>query len=225
MTQALHIGLMVPINNTTFAQEVLVWMPPGSRATTLRIPRGKGMLTTDTLPAYKAAALELAAQFKGSDVDVVAYGCTAAGFIFGPQGDAELAQELHQVTAKPVVTTARSMVLSLQAAGVNDIALVTPYLDAVNTQLKAFLADGGIRVRRFNSFFSTDVDALGRITAEQVKEMVLQTNDDGCQAVFIACAQLPTATILEELREILGKPVLSSNWGTTHQAQLAMALT
>jgi arylmalonate decarboxylase len=111
----------------------------------------------------------------------------------------------------------------LQAAGVNDIALVTPYLDAVNTQLKAFLADGGIRVRRFNSFFASDVDALGRITAEQVKEMVLKTDDDGCQAVFIACAQLPTATILAELREILGKPVLSSNWGTTHQAQLAMA--
>jgi arylmalonate decarboxylase len=105
---------------------------------------------------------------------------------------------------------------------VNDIALVTPYLDAVNTQLKAFLADGGIRVRRFNSFFANDVDALGRITAEQVKEMVMQTNDDGCQAVFIACAQLPTATILEELRAILGKPVFSSNWGTTHQAQLAL---
>jgi arylmalonate decarboxylase len=153
---------------------------------------------------------------------VVAYGCTAAGFIFGPKGDADLAQELQLVTAKPVVTTARSMVLTLQAAGVNDIALVTPYLDAVNTQLKAFLADGGIRVRRFNSFFANDVDALGRITAEQVKEMVMQTDDDGCQAVFIACAQLPTATILEELRAILGKPVFSSNWGTTHQAQLAL---
>jgi arylmalonate decarboxylase len=50
----------------------------------------------------------------------------------------------------------------------------------------------------------------------------MQTNDDGCQAVFIACAQLPTATILEELRAILGKPVFSSNWGTTHQAQLAL---
>ena len=223
MSQALHIGLMVPINNTTFAQEVLSWLPAGSRATTLRIPRGKGMLTTETLPAYRAAALELASQFKNSDVDVVAYGCTAAGFIFGPKGDADLAHELHQVTAKPVVTTARSMVLTLQAAGVNDIAWITPYLEAVNTQLKAFLADGGIRVRRFNSFFANDVDALGRITAAQVQEMVMQTNDDGCQAVFIACAQLPTASILDELRTTLGKPVFSSNWGTTHQAQLSLA--
>jgi len=68
---------------------------------------------------------------------------TAAGFIFGPKGDADLAQELQQVTAKPVVTTARSMVLTLQAAGVNDIALVTPYLDAVNTQLKALFGRWG----------------------------------------------------------------------------------
>ena len=114
MRMAINVGLMVPINNTTFEGELLAWLPAGSTCTTLRIPRGKGLLTPETLPAYKAQALELAARFATMDIDVVAYGCTAAGFISGPAGDAQLARELATVTGKPVVTTARSMVLALQ---------------------------------------------------------------------------------------------------------------
>ena len=218
MTAALKVGLMVPINNTTMERELLAWLPAGSSCTTLRIPRGKGLLTPETMPAYKAQALSLAAQFANAEIEVVAYGCTAAGFISGPVGDAQLAGELAEITGKPVVTTARSMVLALQESGAKGIALVTPYMDAVNEQLKLFLADGGIRVRRFNSLHAADVDALGRIRSDAVAQLARQTMDNDCEALFIACAQLPTYEILDELRQEFGCPVLSSNWATARQA-------
>ena len=224
MTPALHVGLMVPSNNTTFEREVLAWLPPGSSCTTLRIPRGKGLLTPATLPAYKGQALSLAAQFSDSDIDVVAYGCTAAGFMDGPAGDAQLARDLAAITGKPVVTTARSMVLALQEAKARDIALVTPYLDAVNEQLKAFLADGGIRVKRFNSFYAANVDELGRIRSDAVARFARQTMSDECDTLFIACAQLPTVDILDDLRNEYKRPVLSANWATTRQAMRACRL-
>jgi maleate cis-trans isomerase len=214
MTAALNVGLMVPINNTTFERELLAWLPAGSTCTTLRIPRGEGLLTPDTLPAYKAQALLLAARFAGARIDVVAYGCTAAGFIAGPAADAQLERELSAITGKPVVTTARSMVRALQALQVNDIALVTPYLDAVNERLKAFLAEGGIRVRRFNSFYAANVEELGRIRADAVARLARETMGADCEALFIACAQLPTFEILDGLGRELGRPVLSSIWAT-----------
>jgi maleate cis-trans isomerase len=217
MTVAINVGLMVPINNTTFEDELLAWLPAGSTCTTLRIPRGKGLLTPATLPAYKAQALELAKRFASMDIDVVAYGCTAAGFISGPAGDAQLARELAAVTGKPVVTTARSMVLALQESKVRHIALVTPYLDAVNNQLKAFLANGGIGVTRFNSFFAANVDELAGIDSAAVARLARATMSDDCDALFIACAQLPTRGILDELRNEFGRPVLSSIWATTQQ--------
>lgn len=222
MSVAARIGLMVPINNTTFDDEIRSWLPPGATCTTLRIPRGKGLLTPETLPAYKAQALALAKQFATPDIDVVAYGCTAAGFISGPAGDAQLAAELAQITGKPVVTTARSMVLALQEVGAKNIALVTPYTDTVNDQLRAFLDDGGIGVRRFNSFYAPDVDALGRIQSAAVDKLARETVDEACDALFIACAQLPTRDILDGLRRDLGRPVFSSNWGTTRQALRAL---
>ncbi len=217
MAAAIHVGLMVPSNNTTFERELPGMLPSGSRCTTLRIPRGQGLLTPATLPAYKAGALKLAEQFARMDVDVVAYGCTAAGFIDGPAGDARLARELAAVTGKTVVTTARSMVLGLQEIGAKRIALVTPYLDAVNDQLKLFLADGGIEVRRFNSFFAPDVEALGRIDSAAVARLARETMSAECDALFVACAQLPTADILSELRAEFARPVLSSIQGTAQQ--------
>ena len=217
MKAALNVGLMVPINNTTMERELAAWLPAGSTCRTLRIPRGKGLLTPETLPAYKAQALALAAGFARPDIDVVAYGCTAAGFISGPAGDAQLARELTAITGKRVVTTARSMVLALQESNAKDIALVTPYLDAVNEQLKAFLSDGGIRVRRFDSFYAANVEELGRIQADAVARLARNTMGDDCDALFVACAQLPTREILDELRQEFGRPVLSSNWATARQ--------
>jgi maleate cis-trans isomerase len=41
--------------------------------------------------------------------------------------------------------------------------------------------------------------------------------DDHCDALFVACAQLPTHAILDELRREFRRPVLSSNWATTQQ--------
>jgi maleate cis-trans isomerase len=225
MTRAIHVGLMVPINNTTFEREALGWMTPGSKQTVFKIPRGKGLLTPETIGPYKAQALALGAGFANTDVDVVAYGCTAAGFIDGPEGDAELAREMSRVSGKPVVTTAHSMVAILQEAQVKRIGLITPYLEAVNEQLKQFLLAGGIEVLSFDSFYAGDVDTLGRITAKEVYDLAIKTMTPDCEAMFIACAQLPTLSILAQLQEVLGKPVFSSNWGTMVQAAKALSTT
>ena len=223
LKDAMHVGLMVPINNTTMERELLSWLPAGSTCNTQRIPRGKGLLTKETLPDYMAQALELAKVFADPAIDVVVYGCTAAGFISGPLGDAALQKDLAAITGKNVVTTARSMVLALQDIGVKNIALVTPYPEAVNTQLKAFLSDGGITVKRCNSFYVQNTDELGRIEAHQVAKMARETMNDDCEAMFIGCSQLPTAEILGDLQREFGRPAFSSIQVTAQRAQQAAA--
>ena len=224
MPKPLRVGLMVPVNNTTMEHELAAWLPAGSTVTRVGIPRGAGLLTPETIPAYRDAAVALAQRhFSPATHDLIAYGCTAAGFISGPRGDAELAQQLAEVTGLPVVTTARAMVLALQAKGAKRIAVVTPYTRAVNEQLTAFLADGGIEVVRLESLEAADVHALGRITAEEVQALALTTMGADCDALFIGCSQLPTQAILEGLGAHFGKPALSSIQSTAWQAQEVMA--
>jgi maleate cis-trans isomerase len=223
MTAPLKVGLMVPANNTTMEGELLAWLPAGSTCRTIRIPRGQGLLTRETMPAYRDAALRLAESFLDDGLDVLAYGCTAAGFISGPTGDTELSAALSRVVGCPVVTTARGMVRALQHDGARDIAVVTPYQDAVNRQLEDFLADGGIRVKRLASFRAPDTDALGRITAAEVRELALETMGPDCDALFIGCSQLPTHAVLHGLATHFGRPAWSSIKATAWDAQRATA--
>lgn len=201
---------MVPVNNTTMANELLAWMPAGSTCRRLGIPRGKGTLRAEDLPAYLAQATTLAREFAGDDIDLVVYGCTAAGFLAGPDRDAEVAAELADVTGKPVVTTAHSMIAALRHLGAQNIAVVTPYLDLVNERLKAFLEHSGIGVKILESFRAQSVDELAAITPQQIEALVHSTMRPGCEALFIACSQLPTRDILGNLERELGCPVWSS---------------
>jgi arylmalonate decarboxylase len=224
MSTTPRIALMVPINNTTMATELLGWLPEGTDCQTLKIPRGQGLLTRETIPAYKAQALALAQTLVGQPIQALAYGCTAASFLSGAQGDAALCEALTQQIGKPVVTTARSMVLALQAQGAQRIGLVTPYHDEVNDQLKRFLADGGIDVVAFDSLRAPNVEALGRITSSEVADMARQVMTDACDAMFIACSQLPTFDILHSLSTEFGRPVLSSIQATAHQLRTTLHL-
>jgi maleate cis-trans isomerase len=219
-----HIALMVPINNTTMATELVGWLPTGTDCQTLKIPRGQGLLTRETIPAYKVQALALAQTLVGQPIQALAYGCTAASFLSGAQGDAELCAELTQLVGKPVVTTASAMVKALQAQGVQRIGLVTPYHDEVNDQLKQFLADGGIEILAFDSLRAPNVDALGRITSTEVAQMARHVMTDGCDAMFIACSQLPTFDILQGLSAEFGRPVLSSIQATAQQLRATLHL-
>ena len=91
----------------------------------------------------------------------------------------------------------------------------------MNTPLIAFLADGGIAVKRFNSFYVQNTDELGRIEAHQVAELARETMQDDCEAMFIGCSQLPTFEILGELEREFGRPTFSSIQVTARRAQRA----
>jgi len=217
MSKISDIGLMVPINNTTMEPELARLLPDLGALTTLRIPRDAGLLTSQTIGPYKLRALDLAKDQIASGIDDLAYGCTAASFLSGPQADAAFADELSSVIGKPVVTTARAMVLALQAAQARKIAVVTPYQDSVNTQLAAFLEAGGIDVLVLNSFRAATVQELGQITSAQVDALARSTMTNDCDAMLIACSQLPTIDLLQSLQESFGRPVFSSIQSTAWQ--------
>ena len=222
----LKIGLMVPANNTTMERELLEWLPQGATCRTLRIPRQQGLLTMADIPAYVGLAESMAEVFAGDAVDLVVYGCTAAGILAGPERDAGIAESLSRITGAPVVTTANSMVESLREARAHDIALVTPYAAEVNEQLKSLLARSSIAVRRMSSFEAANVEELGRIGQDAVVARARETMGEDCDALFIACSQLPTRAIVGPLEKEFKRPVWSSIKATAWRAcgKLGVAL-
>jgi maleate cis-trans isomerase len=212
------VGLMVPSNNTTMEPELLAWLPEGSSCRTLRIPRAQGMLSPADMPAYVECALSLATEFSDEDIDLVVYGCTAAGFMGGPARDAELAAELARITGKRVVTTAGAMIAALEHIEAHRIAVITPYLDLVNERIRAFLAHSGISVEILSTFNARTVEELAAIQPRQIADRARDVMQSGIDALFIACSQLPTRAIIDDLERELGIPVWSSIRATAWQA-------
>ncbi|MEJ8571526.1 hypothetical protein [Microbaculum marinum] len=202
--------LVVPANNTTMEPELTALCPVISGLAVARVSLPPEGVTPDTLDDYTRTTLAAIEPFAGGRPRLVVYGCTAAGFLAGPEANARLTGEMQRRTGAPVVATASAMIDVLRHEGVTETAVVTPYLEPVNDGLRAYLAAEDIAVEVLGGCECRTTEELGRVTQDDVLEMALATVTPRSKALFIACSQLPTMGILDELRERLGVPVWSS---------------
>ncbi|MGE0223709.1 MAG: hypothetical protein AB7F35_17160 [Acetobacteraceae bacterium] len=214
--------LVVPGNNTTMESEMNALCPHLAPFLVARVTRPARTLTVDDLPDYRRATLEAIQPFLAEKPALVVYGCTAAGFLGGPEGNAMMVEALRECTGAVVVSTAGAMEEVLAEEGVCETAVVTPYLAAVNDGLRAYLDHAGIGVEVLDSFHCATVAELGAITEDQVREKALATVTDRSRSLFIACSQLPTLNLVPELRERFGIPVWSSIQATAWAAERAL---
>ena len=210
--------IVVPENNTTMEPEISALCPELAPIPVARVKRPPRTLLLEDLPAYADATLDAIEPFAAEQFDLVIYGCTAAGFLGGPAGNARMVEKLRARTGATVVSTAGAMVDVLRDAGVTETAVVTPYLRPVNDGLRAYLESSGIAVETLNSFFCKTTAELGSITEEQVLELALRTVTPQSKSLFIACSQLPTLNAIAKLRDKLDIPVWSSIQATAWAA-------
>jgi maleate cis-trans isomerase len=201
--------LVIPANNTTFEGE-LAQLCPDIGILTARVKRPARSLTVEDLPDYRVSTLDAIEPFLQQKIDLVIYGCTAAGFLAGPEGNSAMVDRLAGRTGVETISTASAMITTLAHDGVTNTAVVTPYLAAVNDGLRRYLAAYGIGVEVLSSFECATTEALGRITQADVLERSRATVTAKSKALFIACSQLPTANIVTGLRAELKMPVWSS---------------
>jgi maleate cis-trans isomerase len=215
--------LVVPANNTTMEAEMNTLCPDFAPFMVARVKRPARTLELSDLPSYRDSTLEAVEPFIAENPEMVVYGCTAAGFLGGPAGNATMVEALRQRTGAIVVSTAGAMEQILSHEGVHETAVVTPYLPPVNEGLRSYLAHAGVAVEVLDSFLCKTTAALGEITEDQVREKALATVTPGSKALFIACSQLPTLNVKQELRQLLGIPVWSSIQATAWAVERARA--
>jgi maleate isomerase len=210
MPRHIKVLIVVPENNTTMEPEISALCPALAPIQVARVRRPARTLLLEDLPTYTEATLDAVEPFAAEPLDLVIYGCTAAGFLGGPSGNARMVERLRERTGAPVVSTAGAMIDALRSAGVSETAVVTPYLQPVNDGLRDYLESSGIAVETLNSFFCKTTAELGAITEDQVLELARRTVTPRSKSLFVACSQLPTLNVVARLRTELGIPVWSS---------------
>jgi maleate cis-trans isomerase len=214
--------LCFPANNTTMEPEMSALCPELTPFAIARVRLPPRMLAQEDIPAYTDSTLAAVAAVQPPP-DLVVHGCTAAGFLAGAAATAEIVAALGRQTGAAVVSTAAAMVEVLRGDGVHETAVITPYPQAVNDGLRAYLIGAGIEVETLVSRECRTTEELGNVTSEQVYDLALTAVTPHSKALFIACSQLPTLEILEPLRQRLGIPVWSSISATAVVASAAAA--
>ncbi len=222
MRQTIKTLIVVPENNTTMEPEISALCPALAPILVARVKRPARTLLLEDLPTYAEATLDAIEPFAAEQFDLVIYGCTAAGFLGGPSGNARMVDRLRERTRATVVSTAGAMVEALRSAGVSNTAVVTPYLQPVNDGLRDYLESSGIHAETLNSFFCKTTAELGQITEDQVLELARRTVTARSKSLFVACSQLPTLNVVAQLRAELEIPVWSSIQATAWAGAKAM---
>ena len=222
MTRRIRVMVVLPENNTTIEPEIAALCPALAPLAVARVKRPPRTLLLEDLPAYTDATLDAIIPFANQPWDLVIYGCTAAGFLGGPDSNARMVAALHERTGAIVVSTAGAMIDVLRADRVAETAVVTPYLQPVNDGLRHYLEASGVEVETLNSFFCKTTAELGAVTEDQVIELARRTVTRSSRSLFVACSQLPTLHAMAQLRRDFAIPVWSSIQATAWASAKAM---
>lgn len=155
------------------------------------------------------------------DLGVVGFACTSGALVIGEQTVAERVREvLPDVAVTDPVTATLAAFHSL---GARRVALLTPYVRAINTSLRDALQARGLAIPVMGSFNEPDDPTVARIAPASIEAAVLELGaHEACDAVFVSCTSLRVARIAERIEQNLGKPVTSSNHALAwHMLRLA----
>ena len=164
--------------------------------------------TLGAMEAEIAGATEIL--LPGEPMDVVGYACTSGTIVIGEERVFARIREARP--AARCTTPITAAIAGLKALGARRIAMLTPYVDAINGMMRDFVRARGLEVPVLGSYNHENDNEVARIDAASVRAAVLELGrHPAVDAVFVACTSIRVAEQVAALEAELGKPVTSSN--------------
>lgn len=200
------LGLIVPSWNTVMELETQRMAAGVMSVHTQRISHTAD--TEENLMWMGTQVPDAAQLLAHAKVNVICYGCTAGGFIKGPQYDRAMNSQIEAATGIPGATSASAIVDALQAMGARRLSVATAYEPWLNIKVQAYLEAAGFEVL---AIAGLGTQAHAAVTPERVVALAREVDRVEAQAVLICCSNLRTLDSIESLESELGKPVVTSN--------------
>jgi len=145
----------------------------------------------------------------GLGVDVMIYGCTSGTAAIG--GD-EL-QRLIQIAQPGVPSTNPILAASeaLRAFNAKRISVLTPYSDQINQSVQKCFQDEEFEILNIDGFGLEDDIEMTGLPRAAIAEAALQICNPDADALFISCTAIRSASVIDDVEQKLGKPVVTSN--------------
>ncbi len=210
------IALATDYNSETDLRRIL---PDGVELFTNRVLNANP-LTIENLQAM-ASDVPRAARgiLPGLGVDVMIFGCTSGTAAVG----AEELQRLIHIAQPGVFCTNPILAASeaLRALKAKQISMLTPYTTDVNIAVRSCFDAEGFTILNIDGFGLEDDIEMTGLPGAAIVEAAEQICEPEADALFISCTAIRSASVVEEIEQKLGKPVVTSNQALVwHSLQL-----
>jgi maleate isomerase len=205
------VGLLALANDGTLEADVHDYLrAPDIRICTTRLYTPLRN-TLATLNMMRERIADAAAVLVPEDrLDVVGFGCTSGAMTLGPETIRALIS--RDRPSLQVTDPVSSALRALARLGCGRIALLTPYIGEVNEMVGRFLTGQGLELRATGYFPLSDDNARARVTTVSFIEAARRLTDQpGIEALFISCTALRTAGLIDQLEQLIQRPVVTSN--------------
>jgi maleate isomerase len=168
-------------------------------------------ITPETLLAMEpriASAADLI--LPGSELDVVAYGCTSASMAIGEE---KVFANIRSVRPGVLCTTPITAAFAaFRAFAANRIGVLTPYRADVNRIVADYIRARGFEVPVFGSFNEENDGVVARISPASIKNGIDKIRRLAeIDAVFVSCTSVRLVEAAADIESQIGIPVTSSN--------------
>ncbi|WP_158665201.1 maleate cis-trans isomerase family protein [Ensifer adhaerens] len=142
-------------------------------------------------------------------LDCIVYGCTSGSAFIGHDRLTTLIETVRPEI--PVITPIGAVARALNALKVRKIAVATPYVTSVNAQVAGVLSKDGFEIVSGAAFHTEDGFAMMLMPPECFVTAALAADSDSAEAIFISCTGIVVGSVIAEIEERTGKPVVTSN--------------
>ena len=207
-----RIGLLVPSSNTVMENDLHAGLPKDLYT----VHTARMFLVTCTrdceIEMIEQFAPKAAADVGTAGLDLLVFGCTSAGSLFGAAHDKKVCDELGVAAGSPALGTISAVNEALARRAFKRLAVLTPYVEDLTGAVAAAATIPGREVVAAHGMGIVDNVELATPTPEEIiafaKAKLAGVEMDG---IFISCTNFRALEAAPELEQALGVPVVTSN--------------
>jgi maleate isomerase len=212
MSSPKRVGLILPSSNTTLEMDFYRSMGKEATVHTTRMyletvtRANERRMIREDLPR----SVDL---IKTLCPDVIVFGCTSGGALGGLGHDRRIASFIEKRSRVKCITVLSSVVHELKKTGCRKIAVLTPYIPAVNEDIRKSLVQAGFEVDFIRGMEIVDNIKVGRVLPSEIIKFAKRILPPvrTTHTLFFSCTNWRALEALARLKKEFTVPIITSN--------------
>ena len=205
-----HFGVLIPSTNTTVEIEYTRLLPPEWQAHYARVLSQTHGASPFSPPLD--ADVEYQSKLLGTArVELVILVQTSASLFADDWDDTTMAR-IEKASGVKAITSANAVGAAARALGTRNVALVSPYSEAVNARARHYFEGRhGLKIAALEGFAATDSYMIGHLGPENARDAFQRIDRPEIEAFIVPGGNFPTMASIPAWEREFNKPVITTN--------------